>query len=171
MATTQSQAIVILNYDNGFRWIQDINSAFFRHQINDHVSGHAVEPPKPNEAATNEIKDQYNIDLKKFKDKDGLAKSIIYDTLSQDYRATFEWDKTAKENMDQIKLKVMDYSKQAVRNLKRSLEKIKQGSSEPINKFLNRWNTELSKLRDAGGNMDSDDKLNLFLTNSYKKHL
>jgi hypothetical protein len=150
MTTIQTQAIVILNYDNGFRWIQDINSAFYRHQINDHVSGHALAPQKPNIGASQELMNRYEIDYKKWMDKDGLAKSIIYETLSQDYRATFEWDKTAKQNMDLIKLKVMDYSKQAIRNIKRTLESTKQGSMEPINKFLNRWNTELSKLRDAG---------------------
>lgn len=57
----------------------------------------------------------------------------------------------------------MDYSKQAIRNLKRILESTKQGSMEPNNKFLNRWNTELSKLRDAGGNIEQEEKQNIFL--------
>jgi hypothetical protein len=101
-----------------------MNSAFYRYQINDYISGHVSRPQKPENESDQARMLQYESDLKYFKDKDGLAKSIIYDTLSQDYRSTFEWKKSAKENMDQIKLKVIDYSRVAIRNMKRTLEKL-----------------------------------------------
>ena len=74
-STTQISKITILSSNNGYKWLQDITSSFYRNNIINIVSG--VEP-KPAENQDAWIQ------------KDNLAKSIIHGAVSSDFRSFFD---------------------------------------------------------------------------------
>ena len=152
--------VTILTNQNGHRWIQDMTSAFYRCQVKDVV---LIGEPKPEVALESEKEEDFQRRKSDWIRKDDIAKSLIYDSLSDDYKSLFVWTNTSSENLLTIKDKVLDNSASAMKVILKDLENMEQLPNEEIMIFFNRWNSQFSKYRDAGGILTENEKVSLFI--------
>ena len=87
------QSLLLLKSNNGYKWLQDVTSSFYKNNIITVVDGSFAKPA-----------DSEPADLAKWIQKDNLGKALIHDALSTDFRSYFEWTKTSKENFVKVKL-------------------------------------------------------------------
>lgn len=142
--------ITMLTSNNGYRWMQEITSAFYRSNVYSVVSG---KRPKPTDV----------LELENWTRSDNLANAIIHDSLSPDLRSFFNWELSSYTNLENFKKLSSDKSTSAIREIKREIESLDQGSTEGIMDYYNRWTTQILKLKDAGGMMEEKDEIELFL--------
>jgi hypothetical protein len=95
--------------------------------------------------------------------KDNLAKSLIHDALSTDFRSFFDWHKSSKANFDALKTLIEDKSQAAIRNQRKALESMKMEIKMDINAFYNKWHSQYVALMDAGGKLSELEQIELFL--------
>ena len=149
-STTQS--VLLLKSNNGYKWLQDITSSFYKHNIITVVDGSLAKPA-----------DTETADLAKWIQKDNLGKALIHDALSTDFRSYFEWTKTSKENFAAIKKLIEDKSQAAIRSCRNQLESLKMKKGTDLTSFYNKFHGTYVQFMDAGGKLTELEKVELFL--------
>ena len=143
-----NQKITILSSSNGYKWLQDTTSGFYRNDLIKIVDG---TDPKPAEDDQNWTR------------KDNLAKSLIHDALSTDFRSFFDWTKASKANFDALKTLIEDKSQAAIRNQRKALESLTMDQKMDKNTFFNKWHSKYVALMDASGKLSELEQIELFL--------
>ena len=142
---------ILLTSSNGYKWMQDMTSAFYRTNVIKIVDG-AI--PKPADEASG---------LNHWTQQDNLAKSLIHDSLSTDYRSFFNWEESANTNFKNHNKLIEDKSQAAIRQAKHSLETLTMELSSDLTKIYNKFHSAYIALCDAGGSLSELEQIEIFL--------
>ncbi len=86
--------------------------------------------PKPEVALESEKEEDFRLRMSDWIRKDDIAKSLMYDSLSDDLKSLVVWTHTTAENLLTIKDKVLDNSASAMKVLLKDLENMEQLPNE-----------------------------------------
>ena len=146
------QSLTLLKANNGHKWLSDITSSFYKNDLIKIIDGSSAKPADPTSDA-----------YEKWVKLDNLAKALVHDSLSSDFRSYLDWSLSAKKNMDILKKLVEDKSQAAIRSSRKQLESLKMNASQDMNAFFNKFHQLFVQFIDAGGKISQLEQVEIFL--------